>query len=67
MIVLKQKRGASLSLTLKSGTELEKLGMSFEKFVLPSAKQEIVSPKNRTIILRKVEPGTKLYDQLRSP
>ena len=56
-----------MSLTLKSGTELEKLGMSFEKFVLPSAKQEIVSPKNRTIILRKVEPGTKLYDELRSP
>lgn len=56
-----------MSLTLKSGAELEKLGMSFEKFVLSSPKQEAVSTKNRTIILRKVEPGTKLYDELRSP
>lgn len=52
IIVIKQKRGESLDLTLKSDKVLESLGMSFDKFLVPSPAHSVASPKNRTIILR---------------
>lgn len=52
IIVIKQKRGDSLDLTLRSDKVLESLGMSFDKFVVPSPTHVIASPKNQTIILK---------------
>jgi hypothetical protein len=67
VIVIKQRRGESMDVALSQSLELNKLGMSFEKFMIPSPQNSVLSPKNRKITLRKVEPGTKLYDELRSP
>ena len=58
VIVLRQKRGTSLDLTLQESKELSNLGMKFEKWQITSPVTSTQSSKGKKIILRRIDrPG----------
>ena len=55
---MRQKRGASLDLTLQESKELKNLGLKFDKWQVTSPVTSTMSSKRKKIILRRVDkPG----------
>lgn len=55
VIVLRQNRGQSLDLTLQTSTELQNLGLTFQKWQVQSPVTSTQSSKRKKIILRRVD------------
>ena len=56
-----------MELTLQNSKELTDLGMAFDSFKVQSPLNQVVSPKNRKIILRKVESSTSDRSDFAAP
>ena len=64
IIVLKQRQGRSLDLTIKESVALQNLGLKFKELKSPKA-DEILSTKStkkRTIFLKRIDPKNKSVD-----
>ncbi len=64
VIVLQQKRGMSLDLTLQESAELKNLGLTFDKWQVQSPVTSTQSAKHKKIILRRVDkPGEDSFEE----